>query len=72
MVQPVCPKDGREMQCIKNGVVCFHLYAHAKPGAVAQEIVNGVNVINTDVLIEGGWEDGDVDFVQIGDRLISG
>ena len=55
------------MTCVKNGTIVYHPYEHARPNEKAQEVVNGVTIVNTDVLIEGGWNDGDIDFYVNGD-----
>lgn len=56
------------MKILTNGTVCFHLYEHVKPTEKArEEMPDGTVVINTDVLIEGGWQDGDIDYAVVGD-----
>lgn len=71
-MRPVCVSCGKEMTCVKNGTVVWHPYEHARPHEKAQEVVNGVTIINTDVLIEGGWQDGDIDFMVNGDMYECG
>lgn len=67
-MRPVCVSCGKEMNCVLNGTVVYHPYEHARPDEKAQEVVNGVTIVNTDVLIEGGWKDGDIDFLVKGDK----
>lgn len=67
-MHPVCVKCGREMKPVLNGVVVYHPYEHAKPQEKAQEKIGNLTVVNTDVLIEGGWKDGDIDFLVLGDK----
>ena len=66
-MRPVCVKCGKEMIPIKNGTVVYHPYEHAEPNTPAQEKVGNVIFVNTDVLIEGGWQEGDIDFAVEGD-----
>jgi hypothetical protein len=65
-MRPVCVKCGKEMIPIHNGTIVYHPYEHEyfKP---AQEQVGNVTVVNTDVLIEGSWKEGDIDFAVLGD-----
>lgn len=58
------------MECVLNGVIVYHPYEHAKPYEKAQETIGDVTVVNTDVLIEGSWKDGDIDFVVPGDKYL--
>jgi hypothetical protein len=55
------------MVCVQNGTVVYHPYEHATPETPAQRNVGGVVIVNTDVLIEGGWQEGDIDFAVLGD-----
>ena len=66
-MRPVCVKCGQEMIPIHNGTIVYHPYEHAEPNTPAQEKVGNVTVVNTDVLMEGGWQEGDIDFVVEGD-----
>jgi hypothetical protein len=66
-MNPICVECGKEMFCCQNGTVVYHPYEHAKPNEVAQEKVGNVTIVNTDVLIEGRWQEGDIDFAVQGD-----
>ena len=55
------------MICVENGTVVYHPYEHAEPGQPAQEKIGNLTVVNTDVLIEGSWKEGDIDFLANGD-----
>ena len=66
-MRPVCVKCGKEMIPIRNGTIVYHPYEHATPDTPAQEQIGNVTVVNTDVLIEGGWQEGDIDFAVQGD-----
>ena len=66
-MNPVCARCGKEMVCVKNETVVYHPYEHAEPSTPAQKKVGDVVVVNTDVLIEGGWQEGDIDFAVLGD-----
>ncbi len=65
-MQPVCVSCGREMVCIQNGTYVWHPYEHAET-LKAQQTIGDVTIINSDVLIEGSWSEGDIDFVASGD-----
>ena len=67
-MRPICVACQKEMKCVKNGQVVYHPYEHITPDEKAQETIANVTIINTDVLIEGSWKNGDIDFVIIGDR----
>ncbi len=66
-MNPVCVECGKEMFCCKNETVVYHPYEHAKPDTPAQRKVGNLTIINTDVLIEGSWQEGDIDFAVLGD-----
>lgn len=66
-MRPVCVKCGCEMIPIHNGTVVYHPYEHADPNTPAQEKIGDLTVVNTDVLIEGSWKEGDIDFAVQGD-----
>jgi len=63
MIMPVCVKCGREMRCEENNVVVYHPFEHATPGPIQEG-----GVVYTDRMIEGSWEEGDIDFVVCGDK----
>ena len=67
-MRPICVTCQKEMKCVKNGQVVYHPYEHITPDEKAQETIANITIINTDVLIEGSWKNGDIDFVIIGDR----
>ena len=67
-MQPVCVSCGREMTCVRNGQVVYHPFEHARPDEKAQEVIDNLAIVDTDVLFEGTWKDGDIDFIVKGDR----
>lgn len=66
-MRPVCVKCEQEMIPIHNGTIVYHPYEHAEPNTPAQEQVGNVTVVNADILIEGSWAEGDIDFAVQGD-----
>jgi len=70
-MRPVCVKCGKEMIPIHNGTIVYHPYEHATPNTPAQEQTEeGLVIVNTDVLIEGSWKEGDIDFAVQGDMYL--
>jgi len=67
-MQPVCVSCGREMTCVRNGQTVYHPFEHARPDEEAQEVIGNLVTVNTDVLFEGTWKDGDIDFIVSGDK----
>jgi len=66
-MRPVCVKCGKEMIPIHNGTIVYHPFEHATPNTPAQEKVGNVTIVHTEVLIEGSWKEGDIDFAVEGD-----
>lgn len=58
------------MKCQVNGVLVYHPYEHVNPDAKLQETVGETTFVNTDVLIEDSWKDGDIDFIVAGDLYV--
>ena len=68
MSLPICVHCGREMYASKNGVVVYHPMEHPSPDEKVRTETKGVVIINVDVMLEGSWKDGDLDFVVNGDE----
>jgi hypothetical protein len=67
-MRPVCVECKREMKCEKNGVEVIHYMEHPEPDAPAYEDRDNVRIVNVDVLLEGQWEEGEIDWVKQGDK----
>ena len=66
-MRPVCANCGREMYPKRNGVLVYHLYQHPTPGPISED-TGGFRIVHLDRLLEGSWEDGDVDYIVLGDE----
>ena len=64
MQRPVCVQCGIEMISEENGVLVYHPQERPNP-APAFEQRNGMNIINTDQLME--INEGNIDFIVLGD-----
>lgn len=71
-MRPVCVRCGREMQCIKNGVIVYHPYERPEPGPIAEDVriigrhVSFFRCINIDRLID--IDITKIDFIVHGDK----
>jgi len=66
-MNPVCVKCCREMTCAKNEVLVVHPFEKPEPGPVVER-GEGFTLVNVDALLEGSWEEGDIDFIAQGDK----
>jgi hypothetical protein len=67
-MRPVCVSCKVEMVAIKNGVPLIHFMEHPDPATPAYEDHDKVRIVNVDVLLEGSWKDGAIDWVCMSDK----